>query len=114
MIRLTKVIQAWGHPDFEVVLKTALEGLDAHHLPLQQGLSAGSYALDKNVRVMLISAEEVVNALQIKVGVFYTSTIAGCNCADDPTPVDELSEYCELQLVIDKDTAETAVSLVGS
>ncbi|MBU2477874.1 MAG: hypothetical protein KKA36_02200, partial [Gammaproteobacteria bacterium] len=102
MIRLTKVTQAWGQPDFEVVLKTALEGLDVHHLPLQQGLSAGSYALDKDVRVMFIGAEEGVNTLQIKVGVFYTSIIAGCNCADDPTPVDELSEYCELLLEIDK------------
>lgn len=111
MIKLANVIQAWGNADFEVVLKSALEGLDHRHLPLQQGLSAGSYALDKDLRVMLIGAEEEVNTLLIKVGVFYTSTIAGCNCADDPTPVDELSEYCELQLEIDKDTAETAVSL---
>ncbi len=114
MIRLTNVIQAWGNNDFEIVLKSALEGLDARQLPLQQGLTAGSYALDKDLRVILLSAAEGANVLQIKVGVFYTSIIAGCNCADDPTPVDELSEYCEFQLEIDKNTAETAVSLVKS
>ena len=42
----------------------------------------------------------------------YSGIIAGCSCADNPTPVSELNEYCEVQLEIDKKTAETKVALL--
>jgi hypothetical protein len=38
--------------------------------------------------------------------------IAGCSCADDPTPTNELDEFCELQLDIDKLTAVATVTLL--
>ena len=38
--------------------------------------------------------------------------LAGCSCADDPTPVEEISQYCEVRLDIDKTTAETTVALL--
>lgn len=114
MIKLTKTLLAWGSEAFEAMLKAEIEDLGARHLPLQQGLSSGSYAIDRDLSVMLIGVTEAAGVIQVRVGIFYTGIIAGCNCADDPTPVDELSEYCELQLEIDKNTAETAVSLVES
>jgi hypothetical protein len=112
MIRLTKSINAWGTRDFEDVLKKEIEQLDAAQLPLQQGMSSGSYALDNKLKVMILSVTDDSGYISLKAGVFYTGVIAGCNCADDPTPVEEESEYCEVQLEINKVSAETTIKLV--
>jgi hypothetical protein len=112
MIRLTKSLNAWGTPDFRDILKKEIEQLGAEQLPLQQGLSAGSYALDNKPSVMIISVSEGEDFFRARAGIFYTSIIAGCSCADDPTPVSELNEYCEVQLDIDKATGIADVALV--
>ena len=111
-LRLTESLRAWGTPVFNDVLKQEIAQLDRDRLPLQQGLSAGSHVLDAKVNAMVIAASETDGAIRAKVGIFFASILAGCSCADDPTPVDELSEYCVVQFAIDKATAETAVSLV--
>ena len=111
MIRLTKSRNAWGTPGFKEVLRQELEQLDADQLHLQQALSTGSYAKTDSLKVMVISSSEASGLIRAKAGVFFTGIIAGCSCADDPTPIDELSEYCELQIRIDKTTAETTVEL---
>jgi len=87
--------------------------LGAGHLPLQQGLSSSSHALDDQLDVMLISVTEEAGFLRVKAGLFYSGIIAGCNCADDPTPVDVNTEYCVVRLDIDKATAETTVTLLA-
>lgn len=113
MIRLTQSLNAWGTPDFEGILKTEIEQLSAGQLPLQQGLSTGSYALDDKLSARIIRISEDAGFIRAKVGLFYTGIIAGCNCADDPTPVEEQVEYCVVQLDIDKTTGETAVALLA-
>ncbi len=112
MIRLTKALDAWGTPDFAGILKQEVAHLDAGQLPLQQGLSTASYVTDGKLDVMIISASEEAGCIRVKAGIFYAGIIAGCSCADDPTPVDELSQYCEVQLDISKATAETTVALL--
>lgn len=113
MIRLTKSLNAWGTPDFEGILKAEIEQLGAEQLPLQQGLSTSSYALDDKLNVRIISVSEEAGFIHAKVGIFYSGIIPGCSCADDPTPVDEQVEYCVVQLEINKTTAETTVALVA-
>ncbi len=113
MIRLGKALSAWGTPDFQEFLKTEIEQLGAAQLPLQQGLSTGSHAVDSKLSAMIISVTEDANVIHAKAGIFFTGIIAGCSCADDPTPVDENTEYCVVQLDIDKTTAETTVSLLN-
>jgi hypothetical protein len=81
-------------------------------LPLQQGLSYGSYASHENLSVLILNVLEKHDSIRVKTGAFFTSVIAGCNCADDPTPIDEHTEYCEVQFDINKLTAETTVSLI--
>ncbi|MBZ0094841.1 MAG: hypothetical protein K8H75_05580 [Sulfuricella sp.] len=112
MIRLTKSLNAWGTPDFEDILKGEIEQMGAEQLPLQQGLSTSSYALDDKLKVRIIGVSEEARFIRAKVGIFYTGIIAGCSCADDPTPVEEQNEYCVVQLDIDKTTAETTVVLL--
>ena len=112
MIRLRKSVAAWGNPEFEDILKGELGELGVGQLPLQQGLSSGSHALDKPIEAMIISSTDDAGHIHVRAGIFYHGIIAGCSCADDPTPVDEHSEYCEVMLVIDRQTGETDISLL--
>lgn len=112
MLRFVDAVRAWGTPEFDAVLKREIEELDAGLLPLQQGLTRGSHVGAAGREVMLLNLTEIAGALRVKVGVFYTGVIAGCSCADDPSPVEEEPEYCELQFEIDMATAQATVVLV--
>lgn len=112
MIRLPQSLNAWGTPEFTDVLKQEIEQLDAGQLPLQQGLSSSSYVTDRPFQVRIIGTHEDAGFIRVKAGIFYTGVIAGCSCADDPTPVDELNEYCVVRLDIDATTAKASVTLL--
>jgi hypothetical protein len=113
MIRLSKSLNAWGTPDFESILKAEIEQMGAEQLPLQQGLSTSSYALDDKLEVRIIGVAEEAGFIRAKIGIFYAGITPGCSCADDPTPVEEQAEYCVVQLNINKTTSETTVALLA-
>jgi hypothetical protein len=113
MIQLPNTLNAWGTPEFERVLKHEIEQLNADCLPLQQGLSVSSYVTDRPFLARIIATNETNGLIRVKAGIFYTGVIAGCSCADDPTPVDELNEYCVVQFDIDRMTAEATVRLLA-
>ncbi len=104
-------LQAWPDDNFDETLKTELEALDKLQLPLQQGLNQSSHVGPSPFSTMVLSTSEHPEYILAKAGVFYTGIIAGCNCADDPTPVDEISEYCEVRITINKQTARTRIEL---
>ena len=112
MIQLHKALSAWGTPDFGAVLKREIELLGAERLPLQQGLSISSHVTAEPITVMINNIVESGDVIRVRAGILYSGVISGCSCADDPTPVSENIEYCEVQLDIDKATAETMVTLV--
>jgi len=112
MVRLPESLAAWGTSGFKDVLKREISQMDAKLLPLQQGMSLGSYAKGDNISATILNTTEDDHAIHAKAGIFFTSIIAGCSCADDPTPLDEQNEYCEVQFVIDKTTGETRASLI--
>lgn len=113
MIRLARALNAWGSPEFEDILEEEIGQLGARVLPLQQGLSVSSYATDNKLNVMVISVSEQASCIRAKAAIFYTGLIAGCSCADDPTPLEEQNEYCEVEVEIDRLTAETKVALLA-
>lgn len=113
MIRLPGALAAWDTPDFGAVLKREVESLPAGALPLQQCVATTSYALDAGCSVMLIAAGADAAAIRARIGVFFSGIVAGCSCADDPTPVEPQPEYAELELVIDRRTAAMAVLPAG-
>ncbi len=86
--------------------------MDAGCLPLQQGLTTSSYVTDQPFQAMIISVNEEAGLIRAKAGIFYTGIIAGCSCADDPTPIEEQAEYCVVRLDIDSTTAEATISLL--
>ncbi|MBU1396625.1 MAG: hypothetical protein KKE84_10890 [Gammaproteobacteria bacterium] len=113
MIRLPQSLNAWGTPAFREVFIQEVAQLDAAELPLQQGLARSSHVTERPFQAMLISASEDAGLLRVKAGIFYTGIIAGCSCADDPTPIDELNEYCVVQFDIDTTTAAATVTLLA-
>ncbi len=112
LIRLVKALNAWDTPDFETALKAEIERLPAAALPLQHGMSKGSVVLDRPINAMVIAASEDGGFIHVKAGIFFSSMLAGCACADDPTPVEEQSEYCALGFEINEKTGEATVTLL--
>ena len=112
MFYLSQSLQAWNSDTFNNVLKKELCSINSDLLPLQQGLRQSSYAIGKNLSAIVLNVESNNNYIMVKAGLFYTGIISGCSCADDPTPVDEINEYCDVLLRINKKTAETTVTLI--
>jgi hypothetical protein len=112
MIRLQRALAMWGRPEFEDILKESIRQLDSKELPLQAGLAAGSYALDKPLDVMVISATEKKDSIETKIGIFYRSLLPGCACAGDPTVESEQNEHITVLVSIDKETAEASFQLL--
>lgn len=112
MILLKDSTQAWGTTDFEAVLKKELKNLGLNGLPLQQGLSSSSVALDNRLQVVLLSTKENADQILIRASLFYTGIIAGCSCADDPGPVDEQNEHCAVLVTIQKSSGQTNIRLL--
>ncbi|MEW8507931.1 MAG: hypothetical protein AB2598_14625 [Candidatus Thiodiazotropha sp.] len=114
MIHLPKARNAWNSPGFDQVLKAELEASDAEQLPLQQGLSLSSMVSPEPFKVIVIDSVENAAVIRSRVSIIYAGIIAGCSCADDPTPQDSVTECCELQLEIDRETAATKVTLADT
>lgn len=112
MITLSQSLAAWGDSRFAEQFKDEVEALPAEQLPLQQGLSLSSYVSAEPFKVMVINSGETAGEIQVKAGVFYTGIIAGCSCADDPSPTDVQPEYCELQFEIDKASGAARLTLL--
>lgn len=112
MLHLPASLAAWGTPAFAATLKRELADRAAS-LPLQQAVTTSSSALDSGIEAMLITVQEDDRRILARVGVFFSGIVAGCSCADDPTPVAPQPEYCELQLAIDRTTAATDVTLLA-
>lgn len=87
--------------------------MNADLLPLQQGLSNSNYALGDKLSVTVLNIDHNDSHITVKAGIFYAGIIAGCSCADDPGPIDEINEYCEMSFRINRKNAETAVSLLS-
>ncbi len=106
---LTASLQAYGSPQFEATLKRELAGLEPDALRLQQGLRSGSFSHGSNLGVMILGVAETPQTIDVRAGVFFTSTLSGCACTDDPTPADSYPEYHEIELSIDRRTGKAEV-----
>lgn len=112
MVRLPASARAWDSADFETILKQEVRALGLEYLPLQKGLQSGSVALDRNLDVMVLDRRHGDGHAVIRLGLFYSGIVAGCSCADDPTPVDEVSEYCEVEITLDLASALASFALL--
>jgi len=112
MIKLLLSLQAWNTTAFPDVLKMEVCSLDFKSLPLQQGLRYSSIANPDSLSACILKISEDDDCVVATAGLFYTGIVAGCNCADDPSAADELNEYCEILIRINKITAESTITLI--
>jgi hypothetical protein len=112
VIKLINTLRAWNTSDFEKTFKNEIKCIDKELLPLQQGLSQSSHIGDADISAIILNTTDSPETIHVKAGIFYSGIIAGSCCADDPTPNNEQNEYCELMLDIDKNTAETLVTII--
>lgn len=110
---LNKTLAAWGTPAFQAVFKAEVQALGAEALPLQAGLAHSSQVVGDKITIMVLDATETPTQLQVRTGIFYAGVIVGSCCADDPSPLCEQPEYCELRIEIEKSGAGATVTLVG-
>jgi hypothetical protein len=108
---LPRALSAWGSPEFSRVFQREVEQLDAALLPLQQGLSHTSSVAEAAFTVLPLAVVDAGDCIRVKAGIFYAGMIGGCNCADDPTPVEAQPEHCELWFNIAKLNGETRAAL---
>ncbi|OOY37458.1 hypothetical protein BOV89_07060 [Solemya velum gill symbiont] len=93
-------------------LKREIEQMDHAALPLQQGMSQSSYVSDSPFSVVVLELHRSDEEIRLKAGIFFAGIIFGSCCADDPTPCDELTEYCELEFLINPDDGEAEIRLL--
>jgi len=108
-LTLPESLNASNSDGFKNIFKQEVAQLGLDELPLQAALTSGSQALDEGITIMVNSIEQTASTIQVRTGVFFNSVIAGCNCADDPTPIDKQAEYCELEFSIDRSNAQTRI-----
>ena len=113
MIKFENSRNAWEQDDFDLICKHEIESLDKNLLPLQQGLQQTSHVGSSDISVVILNSSDNKDSILVKTSIFYSGTIAGSCCADDPTPIEEMPEHCELLFEINKTTAETKISVLG-
>lgn len=114
MVLLSKSVKASPGPEFNTALSRELESLAVDQLPLQQGLRTGNQVLEDARTVMVLSVVDEGDLIHARAGVMYHGIIAGCSCADDPTPVEAVNEYCEILVTLDKETGMADIHPVGA
>ena len=110
MIHLPESCAAWGTPAFAEVLARELAAARAE-LPLLHAMAHGNAIADEPITVSVRHAAAANEELRLRVSVFFASLIAGCSCADDPTPIDTLHEYCELDVTVARCSGEARIAL---
>jgi hypothetical protein len=61
---------------------------------------------------MVLATDEEDDGLRARVGVFFTGIISGCQCADDPTPLEGFPEYAEIEVTIQRETGVAKMRLL--
>ena len=109
MPKLIDSLRAWPSAEFARKLKSELQQLKSGALPLYLGTTHGGYVDDNDISVTVLDIADHARAIQVKVGIFFTEIVTGCSCGDEPMPT---HAYCEMQLTIDKASAETTCKIL--
>ncbi len=110
----SELLPLLGTDAFPAALKKRVEALGNKGLPLQEGLQHAAYALDDAISAMILDTEESEGKTMFRMGLFYDGIIAGCSCADDPTPLDRTNEYCVIGLELDRQSGQATIQLLES
>ncbi|HKJ76159.1 MAG TPA: glucosamine--fructose-6-phosphate aminotransferase [Gammaproteobacteria bacterium] len=109
MPRFPCAARAWPDAGFAQALKAEIENAPSGTLPLQQAVTQGGYVDDGAITATVIQSADAGDAVEAKVGVFFTEVVASCGCGEEPMPT---NAYCVLGFRIDKETGAASVSVL--
>ncbi|MGM0517350.1 MAG: hypothetical protein ACQER6_07110 [Pseudomonadota bacterium] len=95
----------------EAAFKQDIASLNPDDLPLEQAMAHGNLARGEDLSAMLLRVEEDGERRRVHAGLFFSSRVIGCACADDPTPESDLGEYVEAVFDVHRPDGETRVIL---
>jgi hypothetical protein len=113
LIKLPEVVEVWGTEAFAQTFAAAVQQLGTADLPLQQALAQSSHVSESPRTVVVLDSGATDTRIQVRAGIFYFGVIAGSCCSDDPTPMCEENEYCEVQFDIDRHTGIARLTLMS-
>lgn len=108
MIKFSKSLLHYPSEAFKRVLKEEIESCDKKLLALEKGTTQGGYVSDEPITATVLRITDQSDTIQADVGIFFTEIVICCGCGDDPMPV---NAYCEMRLLINKQTAEVAIRI---
>jgi hypothetical protein len=106
--RFTAALRDWGSEHFAATLKREILALGPSDLLLHRVTTQGGLVDGAGIDATILDTTEDDGALVVRVGIFFTEVVGGCSCGDEPA---SSQAYCEVQLRIDKDTAEAHIGL---
>lgn len=109
---LPQALAAWGSEAFTDVLRRELIETGSRGLPLHRCMAHGNHVAETPVSLLLRSVEADAACIRVRLDVLFQSVVAGCSCADDPTPWSELDECCRVEVAIDRSTAHADILLL--
>ena len=109
MLKLSASLNDWESDSFAETFKAELKQLPSGSLPLDGGVTQGGYVDDGDIGVTLLRLTENAHNVQVHFGIFFTEIVVCCGCGDDPM---RQHAYCEMQVEIDKSTAEAVFRVV--
>jgi hypothetical protein len=90
-------------------LKGEIENLPPGALPLERALTQGGRVEAGGVTATVISLAESETGIRARVGIFFDEIVGGCSCGDEPF---SHNVFCEMQVDVDRETAEAAFTLI--
>jgi len=104
VILLPLSLASWLADNFQATLKAELKSLPTGSLPLQWGTEQAGLVDDSDIAVTVIRSSATAEEILVLTGIFFSEIVSGCSCGDEPTIT--VNAYVELQLMIDKSSAE--------
>jgi len=111
-LSLPNTLAAWGSEAFAVILGRELTAAEGLQPLLLRAMTHGNQLATTPVNLLLLHAADEGSCLRLRLDVLFQSVVAGCSCADDPTPWSEINECCHIEIVIDKTTAQADMELI--
>lgn len=108
MVRFAAVLRDWKSDRFSETVKNEVSRLEPGVLPLGQCVTRGGLVDERRRQAMVLGAYEDERALHVSLGLFFAEIVINCGCGDEPQ---EEHAYCEIELRVDKATAEASFNV---
>jgi len=110
-----QALEYWGDDKFPQYFKQAVKSLELGVLPLKDCCHHSAVIDQTTIEPIILSSVETQDTVEVKTGVFFCEVLSGCACSDDPSQAKILeNSYCELMIILDKNTKEACYSSASS